>query len=378
MVEAVQKNGMKYAVCFSSFDERVGPLAVRESGLTREEAQTVAFSSHLTLAMTQLTSEDNSFSLDAILPFPKLQMTGYKYLFTVDAHDARNKEPSISSITLLFPEKDQSLLFFQAPKIREKVVPLANNIKKSWVYKKNNPLTANLINDILQWASQFHKRPEKIVIENTEIEEGQKSNLDVANRLNDLLMEYGDQITTIITALFTGKPIIVTGEETKVNSTINRIEAYSTFRSLRIKYWSELPVANLINIDLIGMSEVSTKFSPSENAIIVYADKKSIKGGKQDNYIKNIVKTLKKKSINEVQLYIDEETNKILTISNEIISTIQNNDDVKIKEELKKVEKRYSYPMLKFCNEVIIITNPNIAAVVSKYVEGVGGWLDSF
>ena len=51
---------------------------------------------------------------------------------------------------------------------------------------------------------------------------------------------------------------------------------------------------------------------------------------------------------------------------------------MKIKEELKKVEKRYSYPMLKFCNEVIIITNPNIAAVVSKYVEGVGGWLDSF
>ena len=372
-------NSPKFALCFSSFDERVGPLAVWEYGLTKEEAQSVAFSSHLTLVMTQLTSENDNFSLDAILPFPKLQMTGYTYLFSVDAPEARRKEPAISSITLLVPSRDQSFLFFQAPKIREKVIPVAGNIKKTWVYKKNNPLSSDLINDILQWANGFQDSSENVLTEKSRVENLQKPHLDTTEMFGNLINEYGDQVTTIMTALFTGKPIIVAGEEIKVNLTINNIEVYSTFRSLRIKYWSDIPVSKLANIDLIGISEAAAKlFTPSDDLIIINAEKKSIKGGKQDTVIKNIVKNLKKKSAYEIQTYITEEANKILTISNEIISTIQNNNEAGIKEELKKIERKYSYPMLRFCNEVITITNPNIAAVVSKYIQGVSGWLDSF
>ena len=138
----------KSGVCFSAFDEKIGPVAVF-SNLSRELADKVAVKSIISTLST--ANRGQEIEGEAIIPFPDDQAVAFVYFTTLDSQITEGGEKRVISLNFVMPQTAVNTLYEKAAQLSEEAHILRDKIDQDFEYGK--PVPGKIQDLILNWGS---------------------------------------------------------------------------------------------------------------------------------------------------------------------------------------------------------------------------------
>ncbi|MHA1401235.1 MAG: hypothetical protein ACTSQE_12870 [Candidatus Heimdallarchaeaceae archaeon] len=170
---------------------------------------------------------------------------------------------------------------------------------------------------------------------------------------------------TVFYALIVGEPIIVCGNKNMVQEVIHNLKIASPFPFHNIIECTNAYISPQIG-SIIGISQDLEEKYRETDSVIINVEKKTAFGSTKPNYLKNLVKKLRKiKNELEIKEKIEEEVINILTRSSQLLEMYSSgNLD---REQYLKFKKQIPEDLFNLITTICVKINPSLKEIVEKY-----------
>jgi hypothetical protein len=349
-----QELANKIAVCFATFDEKIGPISLYHKNIENDLANEIAVK--VMVGSLSLHSQaDVDLNGESIIPFPTTQKIAFSYFFIIPDPEKRGGVQSCALIIIL-PENQQLKMYRYAPffstqckKVSRRLInhyPFGDSLSK----KLRQRIDSLLEIESLHIEIEEFYAARKITISQSE----QKGSVKF---LNKIIRKHLDKA---ILAIILGNPVVVTGSKVMTELAIASLALFSPHKEIHKVFWT----TQIVQADLIGTTKNLAK--AYDEAVIVDLDKGKVEGGVSSKYCKKLLKELKSENERIIKRKIEEKITDIISKVNLLIELVMK--EKLTKEEISNIAPTFSSEQI----DIVIYIAKKMNPMFAKKIESLG------